>query len=289
MSKPILVGYDGSPTAAAAMKWASLESRSLGVGLNVLVAAPFPSMDFAAGQDLVVSADLVEAQSKYADRLLTEAIAIAEQHEVTATGTVVADEAARSLVHAATDMRLVVTGSRGKGGFMGMLLGSVSRQVATHAACSAVVIRSANNPESRRIVVGVDGSQPALKALEFAFDLAARHGYEITVLHTWDVPPVGVLTGLPRRSTVDALAGLQDQELRVTAEVLAGHSENYPDVVVTQDVRRGSPIKQLTAASEDAAMVIIGSRGRGGFKGLLLGSVSHGVVHHASCPVAVVR
>jgi nucleotide-binding universal stress UspA family protein len=180
-------------------------------------------------------------------------------------------------------------GSRGHGTFAGLLLGSVSRQVATHAKCSSVIVRPAADPQSRDIVVGVDGSQPSLHALDFAFDEADRRGMRLRVLHTWDVPPVGAITGVPTFSPPEFIRDLKNSEARLISEALAGHGDRYPDVEVSEELEQGGPVQVLTEASEHAAMVVVGSRGRGGFLGLLLGSVSHGIAHHAHCSVAVIR
>jgi nucleotide-binding universal stress UspA family protein len=201
----------------------------------------------------------------------------------------VGDSPAHALIEASADADLLVVGSRGHGTFTALLLGSVSRQVATHAKCSTVIVRAAADPQSRDVVVGVDGSQPSLRALEFAFQTADRHGLRLRVLHTWDVPPVGAITGVPTFSPPEFIRELRDSEARVAAEALAGHSDRFPDVEVVAELQQGGPVQVLTEASEHAALVVVGTRGRGGFLGLLLGSVSHGTAHHAHCPVAVIR
>jgi nucleotide-binding universal stress UspA family protein len=290
MSKPIVVGYDGSPQAKDALRWASAESVERGLPLSVVVAAPFPVIDLVGGTDPYFDTNVAKSQEEYGEHLVAEGMELARSYGVTdVLGSLASEDAPRAILQAAEEASMVVTGSRGQGGFLGVLLGSVSRQVSAHAKCPAVIVRPTPDPDSRELLVGVDGSKAAIAALDFAFDMASRHGYDVRVIHTWDVPPVGTLTGVPRMNPPNTLAALQEEEMRTTSEVLAGHFGRYPDVKVTQEVLRGSPVKVLADASQHAAMVVIGSRGRGGFVGLLLGSVSHGVAHHARCTVAVVR
>ena len=160
----------------------------------------------------------------------------------------------------------------------------------------AVSVRDANRVQPAReadatghVLVGIDGSPASVRALGFAFDHASRHNLALTVVHTWEVPPIGAITGVPSPEPPTLLQNIADNELRASSEELAGYSESYPDVPVDISVVQGSPLKVLAEKSSDADLLVVGSRGRGGFLGLLLGSVSHGVLHHAHCPVAVVR
>ena len=191
--------------------------------------------------------------------------------ELDVSGGVAVSPAAAVLVEQSHDAGMVVVGSHGRGGFAGLLLGSVSRQVAAHADCPVVVVREVANPKAREVVVGVDGSKPAIKALDFAYDYASRRGLRLRVVHTWEVPPIGAITGVPTFSPPELLQDIKGNEMRVTAETLAGHSDRYPDVTVEQEVVRGTPVQTLADMSQHADLVVVGSRGRGGFLGLLLG------------------
>jgi nucleotide-binding universal stress UspA family protein len=143
--------------------------------------------------------------------------------------------------------------------------------------------------EAGRIVVGVDGSQSSERALATAFEESSLRGVGLTAIQAWtqpyfDMPGSGA--SVPDSVVVDSFRG---EEMRWLSEQLAGWREKYPDVDLRQVVQQGSPGGVISAASAGAELVVVGSRGRGGFKTLLLGSVSHAVLHHAHCPVMVVR
>ncbi len=289
MPTSIVVGYDGSPSARMALEWAIEEAKIKQASLRIVVAWSLPPLEMSVSDSSFTDPAVLESEKDYGDELLAEALGLARDAGVDAGGFVLPDSPAHALVEASAEADFLVVGSRGHGTFAGLLLGSVSRQVATHAKCSSVIVRPAADPQSRDIVVGVDGSQPSLHALDFAFDEADRRGMRLRVLHTWDVPPVGAITGVPTFSPPEFIRDLKNSEARLISEALAGHGDRYPDVEVSEELEQGGPVQVLTEASEHAAMVVVGSRGRGGFLGLLLGSVSHGIAHHAHCSVAVIR
>jgi nucleotide-binding universal stress UspA family protein len=291
MSRPVVVGYDGSPASQLALEWAASAASQRGLPLEVLVAWTLPPTSLASGSGAVYESELLDDMRSSSDIALERAMTEAQSYDpdLVVKGEVLVSPPAAALVEHSKSASMVVLGSHGRGGFAGLLLGSVSRQVATHAKCPAVVVRTPADSTSNEVVVGVDGSPPAVLALDWAFDHASRRGHSLHVVHTWEVPPIGAITGVPTFSPPELLEDIRSSEMRTTAEVLAGHRDHYPDVEVKQSVERGSPVQVLVAASEHAALVVVGSRGRGGFAGLLLGSVSHGVVHHAKSPVAVVH
>jgi nucleotide-binding universal stress UspA family protein len=220
----------------------------------------------------------------------TLARAIAPGIEVS-TELVVCAAAAR-LIEESQDAAMIVVGSRGLGGFTGLLVGSVGVQVSSHAHCPVVVVRygppdEEPGPAAGRVVAGVDGSASSEAVLEFAFEEAAMRGAGLTVMHAWTAP---VSTGpgdlLPLVYDVDSV---NEDEARLLSELLAGWQEKYPDVPVRRLVLHRPPAKELVRLSRGAELLVVGARGRGGFRGLLLGSVSHAAIQHASCPVAVVR
>jgi nucleotide-binding universal stress UspA family protein len=142
-------------------------------------------------------------------------------------------------------------------------------------------------PDAGRVVVGIDGSERSLDAVRVAIATASLRGCGLTILHAWtapnfDAPGVAVPTEL-------VLEEVEQDELRAMAETVAGLREEYPDVMVEQRLVHGRASRVLIEASQGAELVVVGSRGRGGFASLLLGSVSHAVIHHAHCPVMVVR
>ena len=135
-------------------------------------------------------------------------------------------------------------------------------------------------------MVGVDGSPTSTSAVDYAFDQASRLGLPLVAVHAWELP---TLFGPVPPWMPEEVEEMRMAEKAVLSESLAGHMERYPDVNVTSMVHRGGPAHVILAASEDAELLVVGSRGLGGFRGLLLGSVSQAVLHHATCPVAVVR
>jgi nucleotide-binding universal stress UspA family protein len=183
---------------------------------------------------------------------------------------------------------LVVLGDRGLGGFTGLLLGSVAVALSAHAACPVVVVRgveadpAVSRPEP--VVVGVDGSQGSTAAVDFAVESAVLRGVPLVAVHAWR----DVLVDATMAPLVDWDA-VESDEREVLAERLAGTRAEHPDLVLRRLVVRDRPARALVDESRNAQLVVVGSRGRGGMQGLLLGSVSQQLLHHAHCPVAVVR
>lgn len=290
MTHPIVVGYDGSPESGLALTWAVQAAKERGLPLRILIAWTMPPVNLAglgATDESALMDELRLQSAATAERAMSHVHELAP--DLAASTEVAVSTPAAALVEESHEARMVVVGSRGLGGFSGLMLGSVSRQVAAHADCPVVVVRKVANAKAREVVVGVDGSKQSLNALDFAFDFASRRGLRVRVVHTWEVPPIGAITGVPTFSPPELLEDIKGNEMRVTAETLAGHRDRYPDVEIQQEVMRGTPVQTLAQMSETAALVVVGSRGRGGFLGLLLGSVSHGLLHHAHCPVAVVH
>jgi nucleotide-binding universal stress UspA family protein len=186
-----------------------------------------------------------------------------------------------------TRAELVVLGDRGLGGFTGLLIGSVATGLSAHASCPVVVVRGPEPdgavPRQEPVVVGIDGSPLSEAAVAFAFEAAARRRVPLVAVHAWR----DLLVDPTLAPLVDWDAAEVD-EREVLAERLAGWGGTYSDVAVRRLVVRDRPARALVDESRRAQLVVVGSRGRGGFTGLLLGSVSQALVHHAHCPVAVV-
>ncbi len=280
---PVVVGVDGSAQAMSAVDVAAEEARLRHRPLRIVhgfawpdvtvppFAGPYPGQlrEQAAGW-LAAARD--RAVERYPDLPVTDEI--------------VERAAAPLLIHESAEAALIVLGSRGLGGFTELLAGSIAGQVSAHARGPVIVVRGEVVPDAP-VVVGVDGSALSATALGFGFEQAALRHTGLVALHAW-AGPIAAEPGdmLPLVYDVDDVAA---EETRVLGEALAGWREKYPEVVVTPRVVHQRPIGALTAASAGASMVVVGSRGRGGFAGLLLGSVSHALIHHAQCPVAVVR
>ncbi|WP_327027790.1 universal stress protein [Micromonospora sp. NBC_01740] len=279
MNRPVVVGVDGSPASLLAAEHAAraavLRSRPLHLVHGYL--HPLGYGVPVNPYDLGLPAPTEEAQKM----LETTAADLAERCPgLTVEVRQVAGGPGATLVEESRRAELVVVGSRGLGGFAGLLLGSVGTQVAAHAHCPVLVVRPAEEPipVAGPVLVGVDGSEPAELAVGYAADEAARRGDGLVLLH---VQP-------PDRAPADGATETHAAELLATAAAAVRGS--HPGLAVEERVLRAPKAEQaLVEASGDAALVVVGSRGRGGFAGLLLGSVSQALVQHAHCPVLVAR
>ena len=168
-------------------------------------------------------------------------------------------------------------------------MGSVSVQVAAHARCPVVIVHDtpAQAEAGAPVVVGVDGSEVSSSAIAYAYEQASSRGVGLTVVHAWWLDNIEDAAAAAIW-TVDWQT-FAEEEQALVAESLAGWEEKYPDVAVRRHSVRGLPVEALIRESKNACLVVVGTRGRGGFGGLLLGSVSQGVMHRAQCPVAIVH
>ncbi|MBA0051168.1 universal stress protein [Streptomyces sp. AJS327] len=289
MSGPVLVGVDGSPASLEAVDAAAQEARRWGRSLRVVHAATWPAMNvpFSASSLTLPEGEIAQL----ANRTITEAVERARRAEpgLEVTEDVVTGEALAVLEAESRTASLVVVGSRGLGGFTGLLLGSVAVHLSSHAACPVLVIRGQATPGGP-VVLGADGSRDGDAAVRFAFAEASMRGADLEAVHTWNnwTGPVTTTPGelAPLVYDVDML---RDEEERVLSQAVSGYQERYPEVTVRPRLENARTRQALIKASENAQLLVVGARGRGGFTGLLLGSVSQAVLHHAHCPVAVVR
>ncbi|NJP34903.1 universal stress protein [Micromonospora thermarum] len=272
MNRPVVVGVDGSPSSLVAAEHAAraallrscplhlvhgyLHALGYGVPINPYeLGVPAPSED--------ARKMLEQTAADLAGRWPGLDVAVRQ----------VAGGPGATLVEESRRAELVVVGSRGHGGFAGLLLGSVGTQVAAHAHCPVLVVRPAQEPipVDGPVLVGVDGSEGAELAVGYAADEAARREVELVVAHV----------GRP-----DDDRPAQTGELLETAAAAARGS--HPGLTVTvRLLLADKPEPALIEASGGAALVVVGTRGRGGFAGMLLGSVSQALVQHAHCPVLV--
>jgi len=286
----VVVGCDGSPGAHAAALWAAREAGAHHREVTLVRAIPVPLLTAGIGPVVTTDLDISEDLRRAAlDDLRDEASAIGLP---TAGRYAEIGSPAGLLLEASRRASLIVIGSRGLGGFSGLLLGSTGSQVAPHATCPVVVVRGESTHPIRDVIVGIDESPSARGALAFAFAEASRHGARLTVVHAWELPTYDLLV-VPDDFYPWSIDALTSDEMRLSAEVLAGFASRYPDVAVRTSVVRGRAADALLhAASADAAspgaLLVVGSRGRGALAGALLGSVSHSVLHRAAGPVAVV-
>ncbi|NLU76045.1 universal stress protein [Streptomyces sp. HNM0575] len=285
----MVVGVDGSPSSFSAVERAAEEAVLHGVGLDivhVLTMPPLPAAVDATTYE-AVSGAMHEKAHGHLSEAESRARAVAPGIEISSA--VMAGEAAHVLVESSRLASLVVVGSRGLGGLRGLLLGSVAVHLAAHAHCPVLVFRGTPDP-SGPIVLCADGSAANSAAVDFAFAEASFGDARLVAAHVWSewsVPPT------PPRDPALAYARkpgeLAGEEEALLSEALSGTGEKYPDVPVERRLLHGRTRQELIDASRDARLMVVGARGAGGFAGMLVGSVSQALLHHAHCPVAVVR
>jgi nucleotide-binding universal stress UspA family protein len=289
MNEPVVVGVDGSPSSLDAVAAAAGEARLRGVGLRVVHAFLWPALPVSLGPSPMGPPE--GGLRNAAERVVAQAVEHAREAEpeTEVEGEIAVGEPLTVLEARSHDAALVVVGSRGLGGFTGLLLGSTAVHLSSHSRCPVLVVRGRPDPTGH-VLLGVDGSAAGEAAIGFAFAEAALRGAVLVAAHTWNnwTGPVsgGPAEPLPLVYDVDML---RDEEERVLAEALSGWQAKYPDVTVRRELMEGRTRQALIEASGSAQLLVVGARGRGGFSGLLLGSVSQAVLHHAHCPVAVVR
>jgi nucleotide-binding universal stress UspA family protein len=283
----IVVGVDGSDESGRALDWAANEAILRGCELSVVhVIQPWPITPGVIAQvPHIDTGDLAEAARQLVDTMVKRAHRAAPSVQV--DGLVLTGSPSGELLRAAADTVMLVVGSKGHGAVAGVLLGSVSTSVAVHATVPVVVTRLGTSRPTGRIVVGVDGSPASAAAVDFSIREASHRGAAVTAIHVSTGPfPLLATTSEPEvihRGDVDP------EEAAAVAETLAGFEEECPDVPVERIFMVGHPVPALVKAAHGADLLVVGSRGHGAFTRMLLGSVSLGVLHLASGPVAVVR
>ncbi|MDQ2756939.1 MAG: universal stress protein [Actinomycetota bacterium] len=282
--RPLVVGVDGSEVGMLALEWAAAEAAREGRPLHLVHAF---EADGATVSPLVV-APLAWYDPEWSLRTAAERLGEIAP-DLATTSTQSNEPPTQALIRASHDAALVVVGTRGHTAATALVVGSTAARVAAHAACPVAVVRErALSSAAQRVVVGLDGSPSSSAALGFAARWAAEHGCRLTVVHAW-----------PGDITVDdirAVATVRDEiraavtrgQVELTEALLQPARTTFPDLEIDVDVPAGDPGGSLVDESEDALLVVVGSRGRGLFKGLVLGSVSEHVLHHAHCPVVVV-
>lgn len=269
----IVAGYDGSPGSQQALDWAAWESKARGLVLTVChvqAAGSAEPGDAAAGLAWRYAERVVDGGVRHA----RGSVGAGDVRPLLLTG-----RPASALCEVSGSADMVVLGSRGRGGLAGLLLGSVSSQVAAHGHGVVVVVRGRWRPvpgyAPRPVVVGTDGSGASQRAVAFAFAEAALRDVPLLAVCALADSP-GILGG----------ARLLEADFE---EMLVKCEGEHPEVVVRRQVAQGAPRSALLDAASEAQLLVVGARGRGGLRGMMLGSVSLALLHHAPCPVAVVR
>ncbi|MBG6217832.1 nucleotide-binding universal stress UspA family protein [Arthrobacter sp. CAN_A6] len=301
----IVVGVDGSDQSVCALLWAAREAERRNVPLHVVTAYTIPvfaasSMD--AGYATVDDAVIREGARSVLDESLTHL----EDLRVEVVPRIETGDAAGVLLDLSEEAELVVVGSRGRGGFVGRLLGSVSSALPAHAKCPTVIVPLCSSPRLGRpelaekhrksgtvpskegvepvVVVGVDGSEHARTASLAAAEEAQSRGLALRVVCSL-APFNGSLAWVPAPLDREALHADITVQLNAGRDWLQSH---FPDLPITVELRDGPPAEVLIKASATSELLVLGTRGRGGFTGMLMGSTSQAVLHHAKGPVLVV-
>ena len=269
----IVVGVDGSPSSEQALRWAAGQARLTGQPVHAVITWQVPPTYDAWVLPEDWAGKAAGTLQKSVANVLTEVDAgVVAQH-------VLHGHPAKVLVDETADPAdLLVVGSRGHGGFAGLVLGSVSQHVVGHAACPVVVVHASHAPAGR-IVVGVDGSASSKEALRWAARQAGLTGCSVHAVLVWELP---LDYGWSDRPAFD-FAAHAEQTLGTAVTDALGEDA----AAVQREVVEGSTAEMLLHRAADADLLVVGSRGRGGFTGLLLGSVSQHLAAHGSCPVVV--
>lgn len=285
-SSRIVVGVDGSTQSMDAVRWATREALRRHAPLEVVTSSLFAPGTYGDALNLRMGAFAdpdVEAK-RVLDAALDVARATASGDSLALDTRLEHGSPARNLTHFSVAPALVVVGSRGLGEFTGGLIGSVSSAVVSHAKCPVAVIKSdivGDGP----VVVGVDCTAHSQPAIGFAIREASLRGTDLVAVHAWSDLELGsVLT----RDDQGPWADSELAEMTSLAESMAGWSVDYPDVTVRKVVVQDRPVRELVRAAKTAQLVVVGSRGRGGFASMLLGSTSRAVLHSVHIPVVVV-
>ncbi|MDX3242648.1 universal stress protein [Streptomyces sp. ME18-1-4] len=287
MTGPITAGVDGTDESLAALAWAAREAVRRDLALRVVHAWRFQPNAAAEVADR-------DAQERWVRDAAEQAVAtVLERHPgLTVTTDVLEGGPVGTLVAAAAQAQSLVLGSRGHGPLVGFLLGSVGQQVIAEAACPVVLVRAGDRPSSEvaghEIVVGQHGEpEDSAPALRFAFETAAARGASVRAVRAWTLPPVFAYSPGSLKLLDDA-GGLEQYEQKALAEAVKPWRKRFPDVHVVEHVEMGSAGQVLLSVAGRAQLTVVGRRAHRTAVGARIGSVAHGVLHHADCPVAVV-
>ncbi len=280
----IIVGVDGSPHSKAAVAWAVEAAIRRDRTLRLVHTIPW-LYDIPRGPESGVLPEEVIAAGR---QLLEDAVALAYgcNPDVGVDRELLLGPATKLLLEQAGDAAMIVLGGHGAGTLSRWSPGSTAWQVITHARVPAVVVNDLERFPRGEVVLGVDGAPGERSAIRFAFEEAVTRGARLHAVHSWAYPGVfGPSVIQPRSADLETIA---QTETQVLDEALAPWRERFPGVEVVAETVHGRPVRILTGASARADLLVVGTRGRGGFAGLLLGSVTHALLHHTQCPLAVV-
>ena len=288
VGRHIVAAVDGSQSALDAVRWAADEAVRRGMSLRLTHAVNIAAI--AYGGSFGLPKDYFEAMNQDGRTYLADAGSLARSlhPDLPVTTELIEGSPIPILVDASEQAALVVLGSRGVGGFTGILTGSTAVATIARAHCPVVVVRGDQPDPAGPVVVGVDGSPTSESALAWAYEEASSRGSELVAVHGWTEFASENSYAFARQFIVDwdVVQTRQEEQL---AERLAGYGEKYPDVTVRRVVEGGRARQLLLDHARSAQLLVVGSRGHAELGGLLLGSTSQALIHHAPCPVLVVR
>jgi nucleotide-binding universal stress UspA family protein len=287
--RPVVVGIDGSSAALHAVGWAATEAVARQLPLTLVHIQPDPAQAYP---DQTIADAMRPGLRSQAQKWLRKAAEEARKvaPDLVAVTELRAGATVPALIEMSRTAAMIVLGARGLGGFTGMLAGSTASSLVSGAKCPVAVVRTpplGPDVTGAPVVVGVDGSPASEAAIGFAFEEASRDGSALVAVHTWNevfIDPELNVDRIAFDTTV-----LQQRERELLAQRLAGWQEKYPDVPVSRVVTRGRPVATLLEYGQDARLIVVGNRGRGGFQGMLVGSTSQALVQYVTCPLVVVR
>lgn len=283
MTDTIAIGFDDSDTARVALRWAIQEAHLRSAALRIVIARPsVPDWPHDSAEHVTVLSSKIDARIAKIrtgiDQILAESPDAASRVAIDA----IEGHVTEVLIAASREAAMTVVGSHGHGPWKGVVHGSASASLAGHTAGPLVVVRSVPKTPRGLVVVGVDG-ESSLSAVEFALREASLRGARVRAVSAWRYPVLGTDVGSP-----DSAELLHEAADATVLDVVGPVAEKFPGVQVETRVDMGRAVDVLADEAADADLLVVGSRGRGGFSSLVLGSVALGVLHHCAAPVAIV-
>lgn len=283
--QPIVVGVDGSEASDTALEWATRTAMLEGLDLSVVGAADLLHSSY--NPSIVIPEGVVDASTREAAAVVHEAVSRARDHSegIAVDGRTMSGSASAVLTQESAHASLTVVGTRGLSGVKGLFLGSVSISVAAHAASPVAVVAGAAG--TGPVIAAIDGSPLTERILDVAFHQAALRETGLLVVHSWTDLSSEVIRDYD--VDTDRLFAAADEAHALITTWIDRVGPAHPKVHVERIVAADGAAHRILDAASDARLIVMGSRGRGGFAGLLLGSTSQAVLHHASCPVLIVK
>lgn len=281
MAENIIIGVDGSEQSRIALAWGLKRATERAAAVELLHVADdsFLSESVAfLSEAQKASEEMLEAERNYARSL---------GFEGPLTGTAVVGHPIVEVEVASKRADLLVLGEHAGSKWAGSFFGTRAVKIAAVAHCPVAVIPLVEQETAKRgVVVGIDGSEPARAAIEYAAAEASRRGTSLTAVYAWMPPLTPGLEYLWSEELIESQRAAAEEAITMG---VSGLSERYPDLTIEREIVQSAPVAALLQVAEDAELLVVGSRGRGAISRLLLGSVSHGVLQALPCPVIVTR